>query len=133
MPVKGWTPIIPKSLRYHNPLGGLGAGSDLYVGTLDVLILKALSWGPLHGYAVGRWIRHTTDQALTVQEGALYPALHRLQAKGWLADEWGVTETGREAKYYRLTPAGRRQLRTEVPRWQTYARAVSAALEAAPA
>jgi PadR family transcriptional regulator PadR len=109
------------------------AGSDLYIGTLDVLILKALSWGPMHGYAVGRWIRQTTDQALTVQEGALYPALHRLHAKGWLADEWGLTETGREAKYYRLTPAGRRQLRTEVARWQAYARAVSAALEAAPA
>ena len=109
------------------------AGSDLYVGTLDVLILKALSWGPMHGYAVGRWIRQTTDQALTVQEGALNPALHRLHAKGWLADEWGVTETGREAKYYRLTPAGRRHLRTEVARWQAYARAVTAALEAAPA
>jgi transcriptional regulator len=109
------------------------AGSDLYVGTLDVLILKALSWGPMHGYAVGRWIRQTTDQALTVQEGALYPALHRLHAKGWLADEWGVSETGREAKYYRLTPVGRRQLRSEVARWQAYARAVSAALEAAPA
>ena len=109
------------------------AGSDLYVGTLDVLILKAVSWGPMHGYAVGRWIRQTTDQALTVQEGALYPALHRLHAKGWLADEWGLTETGREAKYYRLTPAGRRHLRAEVARWQVYARAVSAALEAVPA
>ncbi len=109
------------------------AGSDLYVGTLDVLILKALSWGPMHGYAVGRWIRHTTDQALTVQEGALYPALHRLQRKGWLEQEWGLTDTGREAKYYRLTPAGRRQLRSEIARWQSYARAVSAALDAAPA
>ena len=109
------------------------AGSDLYTGTLDVLILKALSWGAMHGYAIGRWIRQTTDDVLTVQEGALYPALHRLHAKGWLADEWGLTETGREAKYYRLTPAGRRRLRTEVARWQAYARAVSAALEARPA
>lgn len=109
------------------------AGSDLYVGTLDVLILKALSWGPMHGYAIGRWIRQTTEDALTVQEGALYPALHRLHARGWLDDEWGLTDTGREAKYYRLTPAGRRQLRSEVARWQAYARAVSAALEAAPA
>lgn len=109
------------------------AGSDLYVGTLDVLILKALSWGPMHGYAIGRWIRQTTEDALTVQEGALYPALHRLHARGWLEDEWGLTDTGREAKYYRLTPAGRRQLRSEVARWQAYARAVSAALEAAPA
>ncbi|HEU5041945.1 MAG TPA: PadR family transcriptional regulator [Gemmatimonadales bacterium] len=109
------------------------AGSDLYVGTLDVLILKALSWGPMHGYAVGRWIRQTTEDVLAVQEGALYPALHRLHARGWLADEWGITESGREAKYYRLTPLGRRQLRSEVARWQAYARAVSAALEASPA
>jgi PadR family transcriptional regulator, regulatory protein PadR len=109
------------------------AGSDLYVGTLDVLILKALSLGPMHGYGIGRWIRQTTDEALTVQEGALYPALHRLQRKGWLEEEWGVTETGREAKYYRMTPAGRRQLRTEVERWRSYARAVTAALDAAPA
>ena len=109
------------------------AGSDLYLGTLDVRILKALSWGPQHGYGIGRWIRQTTDDALAVQEGALYPALHRLQRRGWLDDEWGVTETGREAKYYRLTPTGRRQLRSEVERWRAYARAVSAALDAAPA
>ena len=67
------------------------AGSDLYVGTLDVLILKALSWGPMHGYGIGRWIRQTTEDVLTVQEGALYPALHRLQRRGWLDEEWGVT------------------------------------------
>ena len=109
------------------------AGSDLYVGTLDVLILKALSWGPMHGYGIGRWIRQTTQDVLTVQEGALYPALHRLQRRGWLDEEWGVTETGREAKYYRLSPAGRRQLRSEVERWRAYARAVSAALDAVPA
>jgi PadR family transcriptional regulator, regulatory protein PadR len=109
------------------------AGSDLYVGTLDVLILKALSRGPMHGYGIGRWIRQTTEDVLTVQEGALYPALHRLQRRGWLDEEWGVTETGREAKYYRLSPAGRRQLRSEVERWRAYARAVSAALDAAPA
>ena len=109
------------------------AGSDLYIGTLDVLILKALSWGPMHGYGIGRWIRQTTEDVLAVQEGALYPALHRLHRRGWLDDEWGVTETGREAKYYRLTPAGRRQLRSEIQRWRAYARAVSAALDAVPA
>jgi PadR family transcriptional regulator, regulatory protein PadR len=109
------------------------AGSDLFVGTLDVLILKALSWGPMHGYGIGRWIRQTTEDALTIQEGALYPALHRLQRKGWLEEEWGLTETGREAKYYKLSPAGRRQLRTEIARWQSYARAVTTALDAAPA
>ena len=96
------------------------AGSDLYVGTLDVLILKALSWGPMHGYGVGRWIRQTTEDVLAVQEGALYPALHRLHRRGWLDDEWGLT-------------VGRRQLRSEVERWRAYARAVSAALDAAPA
>jgi PadR family transcriptional regulator, regulatory protein PadR len=109
------------------------AGSDLYVGTLDVLILKALTWGPMHGYGIGRWIRQTTEDVLSVQEGALYPALHRLQRRGWLDEEWGVTETGREAKYYRLTAAGRKQLRSEIERWRAYARAVTAALEAAPA
>ncbi|MEJ7811022.1 MAG: PadR family transcriptional regulator [Gemmatimonadaceae bacterium] len=109
------------------------AGSDLYTGTLDVLILKALSWGPMHGYAVGRWIRQTTDDALQVQEGALYPALHRLERKGWLAEEWGLSETNREAKYYTLTPAGRKQLRAEVARWTRYSQAVTAALTAAPA
>jgi transcriptional regulator len=87
----------------------------------------------MHGYGIGRWIRQTTEDVLAVQEGALYPALHRLHRRGWLDDEWGVTETGREAKYYRLTPAGRRQLRSEIERWRAYARAVSAALDAVPA
>jgi PadR family transcriptional regulator, regulatory protein PadR len=109
------------------------AGSDLYVGTLDVLILKALSWGPMHGYGIGRWIRQTTEDVLSVQEGALYPALHRLQRRGWLDEEWGISESGREAKYYHLTPVGRRQLRSEIERWRAYARAVSTALDAAPA
>jgi PadR family transcriptional regulator, regulatory protein PadR len=109
------------------------AGSDLYVGTLDVLILKALSWGPSHGYAIGRWIRTTTDDVLTIQEGALYPALHRLQRRGWLTEEWGMTESNREAKYYSLTAVGRRQLKTEVARWSAYSRAVNAALSAVTA
>lgn len=107
------------------------AGSDLFVGTLDVLILKAVSWGPTHGYAIGRWIRQTTNDVLQVQEGALYPALHRLERKGWLEEEWGVSETGREAKYYRLTTAGRRQLRAEATRWKEHADAVTLALAAA--
>jgi PadR family transcriptional regulator, regulatory protein PadR len=109
------------------------AGSDLFVGTLDVLILKALSWGPRHGYAVGRWIRDTTQDALVVQEGVLYPALHRLERKGLLGEEWRLTETGRQAKYYELTPAGREQLRAEVARWSRYSRAVTTALEATTA
>lgn len=107
------------------------AGSDLYTGSLDLLILKALSWGPLHGYAVGRWIRQTTDETLAVQEGALYPALHRLERKGFLDEEWGLTDTNREAKFYKLTPVGRRQLRAEIVRWEQYARVMTAALSAA--
>ena len=102
-------------------------------GTLDVLVLKTLSWGPMHGYGVGRWNRQPTDEALSVQEGALYPALHRLQRKGWLEEDWGLTDTGREAKYYRLTPVGRRQLRTEIARWRAYAAAVGTALDAVTA
>ena len=103
--------------------------SDLFTGTLDILVLKAVSWGPRHGYAIGRWIRETTEDVLAVQEGALYPALHRLERRGLLAEEWAVTETGREAKFYSLTPAGRAQLRAEVARWSRFARAVSTALE----
>ena len=82
------------------------AGSDLFTGSLDLLILKAISWGPMHGYAVGAWIRQWTTDVLPVQEGALYPALHRLEGKGLLEEKWGTSETGREAKFYRLTPAG---------------------------
>ena len=108
------------------------AGSDLYMGTLDTLILKAVSWGPRHGYAVGRWIRENTDGVLQVKEGALYPALHRLEKKGWLDEEWGTTDTGREAKYYTLTTIGRSQLKSEINRWRHYTHAVSAALNSAP-
>jgi transcriptional regulator len=104
------------------------AGSDLFTGTLDILILKALTWGPRHGYAIGRWIRATTDDVLAVQEGALYPALHRLERRGVISEEWGETETGRQAKYYTLTTAGRAHLRSESARWTAYSRAVTRAL-----
>ena len=104
--------------------------SDLFTGSLDILILKAISWGPRHGYAVGRWIRETTADVLDVQEGALYPALHRLERRGLLAEAWGETETGREAKFYTLTPAGRAHLKSEVGRWTRYSRAMTAALAA---
>jgi PadR family transcriptional regulator PadR len=109
------------------------AGSDLYTGTLDTLILKALSWGPRHGYAIGRWIRQNTEGVLDVNEGALYPALHRMQKRGLLREEWGVTETNREAKFYTLTAAGNKHLQAEIERWTTYAHAVTAALNASPA
>ena len=106
------------------------AGSDLFTGSLDLLILKALSWGPQHGYAIGRWIRETTSEVLTIQEGALYPALHRLERRGYLDEEWGTTELGREAKFYKLSPVGQAQLRSEMARWRTYARVMTAALRA---
>lgn len=107
---------------------------NLIKGTLDVLILKTLSWGPMHGYSISRWIRDTTEEELTVEEGALYPALRRLERKGWLEAEWGETETGREARFYTLTEAGRDQLQAEVSAWQRYATAMARVLEApAPA
>lgn len=103
-------------------------GSDLFSGTLDLLILKALSLGPLHGYAIGRWIREATGEELKIQEGVLYPALHRLERRGLLEEEWGVTDTNREAKFYRLSPAGRRELRQQQTSWQRHVAAVGAAL-----
>jgi PadR family transcriptional regulator PadR len=99
-------------------------------GTLDVLILKAVSWGPRHGYAVAEWIRMVTDGELLVEEGPLYTALHRLEKKTWLNAEWGFSDNNRRAKYYTLSAAGRRQLRSEASSWERYARAVGKALAA---
>jgi transcriptional regulator len=99
-------------------------------GTLDVLILKALVWGPLHGYAITNLIRRQSDDALLVEEGTLYPALWRLENKGLLDAEWGLSENNRKAKFYRLTTEGRRQLRREVKTWEAYAAAVAKVLGA---
>ncbi len=99
-------------------------------GTLDVLILKALAWGPLHGYAITNLIRLQSDEALLVEEGTLYPALWRLENKGLLSAEWGLSENNRKAKFYRMTPEGRRQLRQETKTWQAYAAAVAKILDA---
>ena len=106
------------------------AGLDLVRGTLDLLILKTLSWGPLHGVGVVQWIERVTHQQLQVEEGALYPALHRLERKGWLEAEWGFTERGRKAKYYQPTPAGRRQLAAELRTWSRYTRAIGRVIAA---
>ncbi len=105
---------------------GKGARVDngLLQGTLDVLVLKALVWGPRHGYAVAGWIRETTEDALRVEEGALYTALHRMEKRKWLESEWGLSENNRRAKYYRLTSAGRRQLAQGTRDWTSYAEAV---------
>lgn len=99
-------------------------------GTLDVLILKALVWGPLHGYAVTNLIRRQSDDALLIEEGTLYPALWRLESKGLLEAEWGLSENNRRAKYYRLTSEGRSRLRQEVKTWEAYAAAVAKVLSA---
>lgn len=104
------------------------AGSDLFTGTLDILILRAVTWGPNHGYGIARWIRQTTTETVIVQEGVLYPALFRLEKKGLLAEEWGTTETGREAKYYSLTAAGRAHLKAEMKRWSKFSSAINRAL-----
>jgi PadR family transcriptional regulator PadR len=104
---------------------------DLLRGTLDVLVLKALTWGPRHGYAVSRWIEDATRGTLQVEEGALYHALHRLEKRAWVVSEWGASETNRRAKYYTLTPAGRQQLARQTDTWTRYAEAVFAALRLA--
>jgi len=107
-----------------------GQTQDILRGTLDLLILKALSWGPRHGYAVARWIEGATGDALAVGEGSLYPALHRLEERGWIAATWGASENNRQAKFYALTRRGRTQLQVEAASWRRYAAADFAALEA---
>ena len=102
----------------------LDSDGGLLRGTLDLLVLKALTWGPRHGYAVAEWIRAVTDAEILVEEGPLYTALHRLERRGWVASEWGYSDNNRRAKYYRLTTAGRRQLRERIADWTRYADAV---------
>jgi PadR family transcriptional regulator len=97
-------------------------------GTLDALILKTLSWGPRHGYAVARWLEEATGEALRIEEGSLYPALYRLEKRGWLESEWGTSELGRRAKFYRLTSRGEAELRRETAEWVEFATAVSRVL-----
>jgi PadR family transcriptional regulator, regulatory protein PadR len=102
----------------------------LLQGTLDVLVLKALSWGPMHGHAVARLIRTSTEGAFDVLDGSLYAALHRLEERDWVEAEWGLSDKGKRAKFYRLTAAGRRQLRAEATAWERYAAAVAKLLGA---
>ncbi len=101
----------------------------LLQGTLDVLVLRTLAWGPKHGYAVAKWIAETTEDDLQIEEGALYTALHRMEKRGWIESEWGLSDTGRRAKFYQLTAAGRQQLQLQTQRWARYARAVSRVLQ----
>ena len=102
---------------------------DRLHGTLDALVLKALISGPRHGYAIARWLEETTQNAIRVEEGSLYPALYRMERRGWLEAEWGMSEIGRKAKLYKLTAAGRKQLKAETAEWADFARAVSLVLQ----
>ena len=103
---------------------------DLLQGTLAALILKSLSWGPLHGYGIARWIELVTEEDLLVEEGSLYPALHRLQARDLVTSQWTISETNRRVRCYSLTEQGRHQLRAEMSRWERFSVAVSRALTA---
>src|SRR3954467_8671808 len=102
---------------------------DLLQGTLAALILKSLSWGPLHGYGIARWIEQITDDELLVEEGSLYPALHRLPGRGLVASEWTLSDTNRRVRCYTLTEQGRQQLRAELSRWERFSEVVTRALQ----
>lgn len=102
--------------------------NDRLYGTLDVLILKALSLQPRHGYGVARWLEEATDDAVSVEDGSLYPALYRLEKRGWIEANWGMTEIGRKARFYELTATGRRQLKLESRSWADFSACVSRVL-----
>lgn len=102
---------------------------DLLQGTLDLLILKTLSWGPAHGYAVARWIETLTGEVLRIGEGSLYPALHRLEERGWVESSWQISSTKRRTKVYRLTAKGRQQLKAETGTWSQFVDAVAKVLK----
>ena len=106
---------------------------ELLQGTLDMLILRTLRWGPQHGHGIGQAIRRQSEELLRVETGSLYPALHRLVKRGWLKSEWGVSEANQRAKFYRLTPSGRAQLIREQDRWSQLVRAIGRIMSPAPA
>jgi transcriptional regulator len=106
-----------------------GTTLDLLQGTVDVLILRTLSWAPMHGYGVSRWIRERTEGVLGIEDAALYQALHRLERNGWIEAEWGLSDNNRRAKFYQLTAEGRKHLRQETATWRRYAEAVFKVLE----
>src|SRR5215467_11477601 len=107
--------------------------SDLLQGTLDMLILKIVTLGPIHGYGISQRLRQISKQVLLVQQGSLYPALHRLEKRGWLQAEWGESEKGRQAKFYRLSEKGRKQLESEQSNWNRLAGAVANIMQTEPA
>jgi PadR family transcriptional regulator PadR len=112
---------MPK--RGNAPIHG-----EMLQGTLDLLILKTLAPGPSHGHTIAHVIEHRSDDVLQVEHGSLYPALHRLEDRGWIASFWGTSENNRRARYYRLTPAGRRQLSEQTTRWDQLVRAINCVL-----
>ncbi|MDE3152287.1 MAG: PadR family transcriptional regulator [Gemmatimonadota bacterium] len=105
---------------------------DLLQGTLDVLVLRALSWQPMHGYAIARFIHDGSGKAFRILDGALYTSLHRMEERGWVESEWGMSDRGKRAKFYALTAAGRRALRAEASSWERYVRAVAGVMRAEP-
>lgn len=109
-----------------------GQPVEFLKGTLDLMILKTLSWAPAHGYGIARWIEQCTEDVLSVEEGSLYPALYKLEENGLVVSDWGITEHNRRAKFYRLTAAGKRQLRASHESWARFAMAVSRVLEISP-
>src|ERR671914_2910271 len=102
--------------------------TELLHGTLDALVLKTLSWGARHGYAIARWIEEVTDDTLRIEEGSLYPALYRMERRGWIEAEWGLSENNRKVKFYRLTTVGRKRLAVETEQWSRFTTAVSEVL-----
>lgn len=104
-------------------------GPQLLQGTLELMILKTLSWESMNGFAISQWIKDRTEEEILVEEGAMYPALHRLEKRGLLAGEWGVTENNRKARFYTLTAAGRRELRLQESKWSRYVNAVARVLQ----
>jgi PadR family transcriptional regulator len=109
------------------------APGDLLQGTLGILVLKALLLGSAHGFAIARWVEETTSDVLKIEEGSLYPALRRLEDRGWVTSEWGLSENNRRARFYTISAAGRRHLRNEAAIWLRYSQAVTRVLRAAPA
>ena len=105
---------------------------DILLGTLDVLVLKTLSWGPSHGYGIARWIHESSGETFRVLDGALYTSLHRLEERGAVESTWGHAENGKRAKFYRLTPAGRRELRAAAVTWERYVAGMAGVLSAMP-
>ncbi len=106
------------------------ASVEFRQGAIELLILKTLSWGTQHGFSIARWIQDTTDDVLRLEEGSLYPTLHRLEDKGWITSRWGTSANNRRAKFYELTAAGRKQLATETKDWWQYAGAIAKVLNA---